>query len=156
MEKQTEVADKIAKYLTENFCGHKKPNELFVDSKDSSEIICINKYVQRLIKFSNRWAEESDGPDSLGVRCAVLAVQYLERADLEISKKSFYRSFMAAFLIGFKLLFDSYMSNQYWADVTGYKIDEVNSIESEFCRELCWDIQVNPEFHEMRFKELLT
>jgi hypothetical protein len=145
MDSQIEVSHLIAKYLLEEFKGRKDPDPMFVGEKEPP--ITFPRYVERLIKLTNRWAEETDGPDSFGVRCAVWAVDYLERIDINLHSKAIHRYFMAAFLVSIKLLFDYYMSNSYWAKVAGCPHEQVNRMEAQVCNSLNWDFHIPEERH---------
>lgn len=101
----------------------------------------------RLIELTNKWVEESDGIDSFGVRCALLAVDYMERVDIRLDKKSIHRYYMSAFLIAIKLLYDYYISNSFWAEVSGCPRRQVNLMEAQMCRLLRWDFTVEPSKH---------
>jgi len=145
-EEQFEVAVVIERYLVETFKGKHEPHPLFIGSNEAP--ISFLKYIERLIILTNKWVEEEDGPHSLGVRCALLAVEYLERVDVKLSSLSYHRYFMTAFLIGIKLLFDYYMSNSFWAEVSGCPRKQVNQMEIQLCNSLNWNFTVSVEKHE--------
>jgi hypothetical protein len=146
MDSQREVSHHIAKYLAEEFRGKKDPDPLFVGNKEPP--ISFPSYVERLIKLTNKWAEENDGQDSFGVRCAVLAVEYLERVDVNLDSKAIHRYFTSAYLISIKLLFDFYMSNSYWAKVSGLPHEQVNRMEAHICNCLNWDFHIPEKHHD--------
>jgi len=145
VEDQMEIAKRINYHLTEVFAGTIEPNPMFVGDKEPP--ISFTNYVHRLIELTNKWVEESDGRDSFGVRCAVLAVDYLERIDVRLDSRSIHRYYMAAFLIGIKLLYDYYISNSFWAEVAGCPRKQVNQMESQLCKDLRWDFTVDAEQH---------
>ena len=144
---QFEIASRISQYLTEVFKGTKEPHPLFLGENEPP--ISFLRYVERLIKLTNKWAEEGDGPDSFGVRCAILAVEYLERLDFQLTSRSMHRYFMAAFLLGIKLIYDYYISNSFWAEVSGCPRKQVNLMEVQLCNCLNWDFTVQAEKHEI-------
>jgi len=145
LDSQFEVAYRIACYLTEAYHGQQEPNPLFVGEKEPP--ISLLRYIDRLMKLTNKWVEERDGPDSFGVRCALLAVDYLERLDVKLGPKAVHRYFMTAYLIGIKLLYDYYISNTFWAEVSGCPRAQVNLMELHLCEKLKWDFSVPEERH---------
>lgn len=148
---QSDISCQISQYLVEIYNGKKIPHPMFVG--DSVPCITFIRYVKRLIKYTNIWAQENDGPDSLGVHCAILAVEYLEKLNVELNDKSIHRYFMTAFLIGIKLLDDCAMSNLYWSEVSGCPIKQLNKLEIEMCIGLKWNIVVEPEKHDNSLKK---
>jgi len=150
---QVEIANKIANYLMKMHKGTKEPLPMFIG--EQMPAISFPKYVERLVKFTNRWAEEKDGPDSIGVRCAVIAVQYLERADVKLACKAIHRYFMIAYLLGIKLIFDYYMSNSFWGDVAGCPLKKVNEMEMEFCSSLGWVLSIDEDLHRLQLSKFV-
>jgi hypothetical protein len=146
LEEQCEIAGRIVKYLTETYQGNDEPKAVFLGAKPSP--IPFLKYTQRLMMFTNKYAEEKDGPDSIGVRCATLAVEYIERSDLKLTALSFHRCFLSAFLLGIKLIYDYYFSNAFWGEVGGISMQELNAIEVVFCEALKWKFNIEAEEHE--------
>jgi len=136
LEEQCEVAGRIVTYLTNQFHGHLEPTKVFSGVKPAS--IPFLKYTQRLMVFTNKYAEEKDGPRSIGVQCAVLAVEYLERADIKLTPESLHRCFLSAYLVGIKILYDFYFSNAFWGEVGGLTLKETNAMEIGFCEALKW------------------
>jgi len=145
---QIEVAHRIANFLMKSCKGSKEPEHMFIGEQIPA--ISFSKYVERLVKFTNRWAEEPDGADSLGIRCAVIAVLLLERVNVVLTCKAIHRYFMSAYLIAIKSIYDYYISNAFWGDVAGCPVHQVNRMELEFCNELKWNIVVSEDLHEIR------
>lgn len=154
IELQDEIASYVSSHLVVVFRGQVDPKPIFVGTKPSS--IPFAKYVQRLMVFTNKYADEKDGPGSIGVRCAALAVEFIERANLNLNDCSIHRCFLAAYLLGIKLIYDFYMSNAFWGEVGGLSVREVNAMEIVFCESLKWDFKVTPEAHEQRYQQLVN
>jgi hypothetical protein len=152
-ETQFEIAFRISRYLADNFSGSEEPHALFVGEKEPP--ITFLRYVERLIKLTNKWVEEYDGPDSLGVRCAILAIDYLERLDVQLTSKSIHRYFTTAFLIAIKLLYDYFISNSFWAEVSGCPRKQVNLMEVHLCKALNWDFAVQADKHSDSVKRFM-
>jgi hypothetical protein len=153
LEEQCEVAGRIVTYLTNHFHGHLEPTKVFSGVKPAS--IPFLNYTQRLMVFTNKYAEEKDGPRSIGVQCAVLAVEYLERADIKLTPESLHRCFLSAYLVGIKILYDFYFSNAFWGEVGGLTLKETNAMEIGFCEALKWSFSVEAELHEMRLSSFV-
>jgi hypothetical protein len=152
-ESQFEVAFRIAHHVADDFQGTQEAQPLFTGEKEPP--ITFLRYVERLIKLTNKWVEEPDGADSFGVRCAILAVEYLERVDVKLSAKSVHRYFMTAFLLSIKLLYDYYISNSFWAEVSGCPRKQVNLMEVHMCQALNWDFSVQGEKHDLSVKRFV-
>jgi len=148
---QLRIAQRISEAVT-SFQGTVEPPQSLVNSRVPK--ISLELYVDRLIRQFNRWAEEADGPSSIGVRCAVMAVGYVKRANLKLSPECVHRCFLGAYLLGIKLIYDYYMSNSYWASVGGVSAKELNQIESAFCACLNWSFAVSPTEHDLEFRNL--
>ena len=143
------IAQLVARHVSQ-FEGIVEPDSLLKNPRVPS--ILFEKYVERLIRQFNKWAEENDGPNSIGVRCAVLAFEYLKRANLIINAYTIHRCFLGAYLVAIKLLYDYYMSNSFWASVGGVTAKEINDIEIAFCQALRWNFNVIPSAHEQELE----
>jgi len=150
-----EISGKIVNYLTLEYVGHVEPKPVFIAASGPPSISFL-KYIQRIIKFTNQYTEEADGPDSIGVRCAAIALEYIDRADLKIDENSVHRCFLIAYLVGLKFIYDFYMSNSFWGQVGGLPMKEVNAMEIVFCEALGWNFSVTPEHHEKRLVALVS
>ena len=152
-ETQIMVAERIDVYLTCVHRGFVQPKPVFAAATPPN--VLFSKYVQRIISLTNQYAEENEAPDSLGIRCAALALELIKRANLRLDGLSIHRCFLTAHLLGIKLLHDFYMSNSFWSQVGGVSLKEVNAMEIVFCEALRWDLRVNPEEHELSLRRLI-
>jgi hypothetical protein len=122
--------------------------------------ISMLDYVERLIHYTNVWSDnEIPGPDSTGVQCALLALHFLQRSNVQISPYSIHRLFATAFLIGLKYTSDFLISNSFWAKVGGFSLQETNRMELNLCSQLNWNCGVSPETYQElqeRFKRVVT
>jgi len=146
IEDQTNISRRVSTYIIETNNGVNKPHPLFIGAKEPP--ITFTNYVIRLVELTNKWVEELDGPDSFGVRCCLLAVEYLERIDVQLDRKSMHRYFMTTFLVAIKLLYDYYISNSFWAEVAGCPRKQVNEMEVQLCRLLRWDFTADIDKHK--------
>jgi len=148
-QEQARIAERIALYL-QTHPGAKEPDSAFFLEKPLT--ISLDKFVDRLMRFFNKWAEETDGPSSIGVCCAIIAVFYLKRANMRLSSQTIHRCYLGSFLVAIKMMYDFYMSNNYWANVGGVKPHEVNTIEAAFCDALSWNFSVSPADFDFQSK----
>ena len=109
------LINNIAKSLLDlphsQFCESniKFEDEEKYDELDSSELNCfhaqgkhlrmdISLYINRLVKLSNKWSDDQrTGSESTGIRCAIMALFYLEKAKVVLSADSVHRYFAIAF-----------------------------------------------------------
>lgn len=108
--------------------------------------IAMGDYVDRLIRYVDVWAGEIPGGHaSTGVRCALMAIELVDRLDAPLSRKSVHRVFMCAVLVCVKASEDFIISNRFWAKVGGCDLEELNRMEMAFCDLLQWKITVSRE-----------
>jgi len=119
------------------------PNEKSCFLGSSAPPITILDYVERLVRYVNQWAEDEPSPTSTGIRCLLLAVEYLERANLKITSRSVHRFVMCGVLLAVKFTEDFAISNKFWGEVGGCKLDDVNRMEAAFCQLLEWRFDVS-------------
>jgi len=105
--------------------------------------ITLLDYVERLVKYTNQWAEDTVGPNSTGVRCILIAAEYIRRSKVRLTVRSVHRYVMAAMLLAVKFTEDFAISNQFWGDVGGCKLEDVNRMEIAFCKDLEWNMCVD-------------
>jgi len=106
----------------------------------------LGDYVWRLVRYVDAWAG-TDGVDGAGLRCALMAVEYLDRAarnGVYVSLNNVHRLFMVAVLEAAKWSEDVVISNAFFAQVAGIELHELNAIEAVFCSEvLDWKLSVS-------------
>ena len=142
-EAENEIIVKIADYLNlllkSDETEHEKPTCFHGNHVPS---ISLEKYIKRLVKYVNEWAEDQAGISSTGIRCALLAVEYLDRAQCDLTPRSIHRYYMIGVLMAVKFTEDFAISNKFWAEVAGCKIDDVNKMEATFCDLLKWNLKI--------------
>jgi hypothetical protein len=153
LEQQEKIARKVAAYLIEKYQGSEIADSVFVGKQLR---ISFAKYVDRLMRFTNKWSEEKDGVDSFGVRCGIVAVEYLERTNLALNDKNIHRCYLMAVLVSIKLLYDFYISNQYWGEVGGCTLKEINAMEFAFCDALKWSFNISEASHAKRVEAFVS
>ena len=96
---------------------------------------------------------DEPGARSSGVACAVIALEYLRRAKLKISPCSIHRLFVTAFLVALKYLDDFPVSNQFFSQVAGCSIRDLNFMELNFCALLGWNCHISFNLFEEYLKQ---
>lgn len=107
--------------------------------------ITIDDYLHRIVKYVNKWGKDTPSPKSTGVRCALMAIEYLDRNEIRVTPKSVHHLLLIAVLLSVKNTEDFYISSKFWSDVGGCTIDEVNEMELAFCNMLNWKFEVSRE-----------
>jgi hypothetical protein len=110
--------------------------------------ISLSEYVDRLIRYVDAWAGESPSITSVGIRCALMAVEYIDRLEVPISSRSIHRLMMCAVLVAVKFTEDFAISNRFWAKVGGIDLEEMNRMEFAFCKLLNWKFSISREDFE--------
>jgi len=153
-EQQASFVEKATKHVLAMYEEDLPTMEKNCFMGDKVPSIDFGKYVERLIQNSNVWAGEKHGMESIGVRSALVAIEYLSRASVKISAMTVHRYFLTSFLIGIKLMYDYYMSNSYWANVGGISLQEINEMEIAFCVCLKWNFAVSVDAFKKQMKTL--
>jgi hypothetical protein len=111
--------------------------------------ITLRKYIIRLINLLNKWDQDYDHKDkdlewkeTIGVKSIYIGLYYILRSGIKLTPKSVHRYIMIAMFLAFKYIYDEYISNRYWSEVSGCGIKEVNLMEIEFCKILKWNFSV--------------
>lgn len=115
--------------------------------------ISLVDYFGRLARYVNIWRGHAGGAESSGVRAAVMTVIYLDRLQevgYVLNRENIHRISMAAFLVATKFTEDTPLSNGYWAKVAGVPANEVNMLESAFCKLLSFELFIHDkQYHSM-------
>jgi len=133
------------------------------DSHDIIDCFCnpgislaFFNFVIRLVEEVNRKARDRNGPKSIGICCAILAVEYLERLQSQrTSLRTLQAYFVTAYMVGFKLMDDYYVSNTFFGNLSGYSLQHINQMESTFCCLLNWNIGVTAEAYWLQRNKLV-
>jgi len=85
--------------------------------------------------------------------CYVLALIYIERLtkmhpEISFSALSWHRLIITAITLAAKFHEDTYYSNNYYAEVGGVSLRELNMLEQLFLKMIDWKLQVSPEEYE--------
>ena len=157
------LINNIAKSLLDlphsQFCESniKFEDEEKYDELDSSELNCfhaqgkhlrmdISLYINRLVKLSNKWSDDQrTGSESTGIRCAIMALFYLEKAKVVLSADSVHRYFAIAFLLSLKFSEDYSVLNSQWEIISGISVADLNRMEIAFCHQLGWELFVDSD-----------
>ena len=112
--------------------------------------ISLQDYLLRLVCNINQLSKTKSSEESSGVRCAIMALIYLERISKKITPRSIHRYLMTALLIALKVSEDFAISNQFWGDVGGCRLHEVNQMEQAFCNLLDWKLHITSEEYKVK------
>lgn len=124
--------------LMEEFSGRKEPK------------ININDYLFRLVRYLDKWFYDKPGMKSVGFRSLLMSLVYLDRFSTKIpgfgmSTLNVHRLFAVSMLLGAKFSEDYIIANNYWAEVAGISVDELNELESKFCTYMGFSLFVSDE-----------
>jgi hypothetical protein len=112
--------------------------------------IALEVFFARLARYTNMWRGHAGGPESAGVRAAVIALIYLDRlrdSGYVVSWANVHRLAVAAFLVAIKYSEDSVISNTWWAKVGGVPLKELCALESQLCDKLHFSFFVDAELY---------
>lgn len=107
--------------------------------------ITLEDYLERIVKYANQWAEDKPSSTSTGIRCIMVAVEYLTRSQSRLTPRSIHRYIMTAVLLAIKFTEDFAISNKFWGDVGGCKLEDVNRMEAALCIELQWRLNIDTD-----------
>lgn len=119
------------------------------------------RYLERLIRYANSWASDTNPvyTDTTGVRCAVIAIDYLKRVakngTFELHPETIHRSFAGAFLLALKFSDDFLISNEFWGKVAGFPAASCTRIEMDLMVRMKWNCTIHPDRYSMLKLELL-
>lgn len=105
--------------------------------------ISLGDYLERLVKYANQWAEDKPSATSTGIRCLLIALEFLLRSKARLTPHSIHRYVMTAVLLAIKTTEDFAISNKFWGDVGGCKLEDVNKMEVTLCTDLNWKLHVD-------------
>lgn len=146
-EEQAEIIRNVVNFL-QAMLVEDSPDEKSCFVGSAVPGIALLDYVERLVRYANQWAEEKPSKASAGVRCLMFAVDYLQRANARLTPRSVHRYLMTAVLAAIKFTEDFAISNQFWGDVGGCKLDDVNRMEVSFALALNWSFRPSDESYQ--------
>jgi hypothetical protein len=112
--------------------------------------IPLENFFARLARYTNMWRGHPGGPESAGVRAAVIAFIYLDRlrdSGYVVTWANVHRLAVAAFLVAIKYSEDSVISNTWWAKVGGIPLKELCALEGQLCDKLHFSFFVDAELY---------
>ena len=114
----------------------------------------FHTFFHKLVRYTNAFVGDEPGPFSAGIRCSLIAIDYLERARVVTCPKSLNRYFLTALLLALKFTDDADLSLKYFADVVGCTIQELNEMEISFCNLLNWNLNIPVQVFEDKFESV--
>lgn len=140
--------------LNSSFVGD---DDIFVEfSCAQPPNIALSDYVRRLTYALDKWG----GEDTYGVRALIMSLVYIERIyslypSARLSGKTVHKVLLLSMLTATKISEDKRISHRFWAEVGGIELKELNSLEWEFCKLLCFDFHIpRSEFRSSNLEEL--
>jgi len=103
----------------------------------------LSALVKTMVRETNIRLGDYNGWDSTGVRCAVLAVEYLSRASPYIVINYVQSFFVTAFMLAFKLNDDESLPNTFFSGLGGFSLADLNNMEMEFCEMIKWRLAIS-------------
>jgi len=111
-------------------------------------LMSMKDYIDRLVRGTNKLLAEDESKvvESTGARCAVMAVEYIERANAKgVCEIDIHQLFLASFVVAVKLTDDlNTTDSHWWSHVGGFNEKEVNAAELLLCSRLNWDLLISP------------
>lgn len=114
--------------------------------------ISLPNYLKRLVRYLEAWKPSTGAPGeiSIGLRCVVLAVTYVDRLcercpDFSVTIFNMHRVLLSAFLAAVKFTEDTPFPNSFWARVGGVPVADLNAMESKFLSMVAFDLHVRSE-----------
>ena len=148
VKKIVEQLKRISRHQTND---HEKAS-VFIPPEDLT--IPLQDYIHLLVTLANLWVKDKFGCESTGIRCAVLAMEYLRRVRQHFNPRNIYGYFSAAFLLAMKFSEDDEILNTDYSKVSGFSLDAINTMECEFCEEIQWNFLITAEEFDSQLKVL--
>ena len=141
--KQNEMVEHIVIYLINTISQEEAFPLTHVRRQNLA--ITIYLFLERLVAHTNILMKEEASLESTGIRCALLSIEYLNRAGAVLRAANVGRFLSVAFLVAFKYTEDIPVSNGLWAKICGFELTELNTMEIALCQNMDWCIEVAPE-----------
>jgi len=95
--------------------------------------IRLDKYLARLVRYVDAYVDETSSVFSTGAYCLLWGAALIDRLarvrGLRVDPMNVHRLFMVATLVAFKMVDDEPCSNEYFANVGGVDLAELNQLE---------------------------
>jgi len=128
-------------YLT-TFIGDEIPSPLFdYFSCESVPQVSFKRYVRRILKYI-RCKDPAIVAFSL-----ILVLRFLDSTKISLTLQNIHRIYAVAVLISIKLLDDYSIANDYYAEITGLELKDLNKMEEMFVKMV--DFEVFPDISEI-------
>ncbi len=144
------VIKSIAQELEARVAIETRVNSEDLFAGDCAPSVSLFSYFCRLARYVNVWHGHAGGPESAGVRAAVMALIYLERLEthgVAVNAANVHRLSMVAFLLAVKISEDSFIGSEWWAKVGGVPSSELKTLEAKFCTLLSWTLSINDDVY---------
>lgn len=129
-------------HLNSSFAGGE--NDVFCTfSCSTPPKINLQDYLERLTSNLDKWR----GEGRCGVRALIMSLVYVERIYrlypmARLSSNNVHKLLLVSMLAATKFTEDRRLSHQFWAKVGGVDTEELNKLELEFCKLMCFDFYI--------------
>ena len=154
-ELQTEAIVKILSFIEKNLLQEAEPDIKTCFHGSKVPQISVLDYLQRIVKYVNKWAEDSPSASSSGIHCLIMGLYFIQSLPIKLTPLSFHRLILTAVLLAIKTSEDFAISNKFWGDVGGCTLHEVNEMEVRFCQYLSWKLFISSDEFNKLSRELL-
>ena len=116
----------------------------------------LNEYLQRLTTSLDRWKNE----EKCGIRALIMSLVYIERLYrlypvARLSSTTVHKLLLVSMLSATKFSEDRKISHNFWARAGGVELEELNALEREFCKLLCFDFYIpKSEFRSCNLEKI--
>jgi len=111
--------------------------------------IALDRYLGRLVHYLDTYSEEPAGVSSFGVRALVVGATYVDRLGssfgFDLNPMNCHRVLMVCTLLASKMVDDEPCSNEYFSNVGGVTLQEINHLEVTLLKALDWNASVQLE-----------
>jgi len=114
----------------------------------------LSALVKTMVRETNIRLGDYCGWESTGVRCAILAVEYMTRASAFIVIHYVQSFFVTAFMLAFKLNDDESLPNTFFSGLGGFALSDINEMETEFCEMIKWNMGISLQSY-LHLRQLL-
>ncbi len=138
----------VDRYLSA-FIGEEIPSPLLdYFSCESIPQLSFKRYVRRILKYI-QYKDPAIVAFSL-----ILVIRFLDNTKISLTLQNIHRIYAVAILISIKMLDDYSISNNYYAEVTGLELKDLNKMEELFVKTMDFEFYPNTNEINMYIKIL--
>lgn len=163
MRKIDDLVDKVYQMISEEETEEVVEFSKFLLGKEAN--IEMKAYLVRLVEGINLYyTDDEEAIDAaqkgIGSKCLIFSVAHLDslcrKKGTVLSLENGFKLFATMMLIAGKFMEDSIMSNQYWSEVCGMSLAEVNDLEEVLCFSMGFNFFISREEFKQMVKFFMT